>query len=157
MFFHILYTQQIHKKIRMLGWDVLPHPLYSTNPWKDTNVRMGGSSKSSILNKSMKRYECQDGRFFQILYTQQIHEKIRMSGWEGLPNPLYSTNPWKDKNVEDERFFHILNTQQIHEKIRMSGWEVLPNPLYSTNPWKDKNVRMRGSSKSSILNKSKKR
>ena len=134
-FFQILYTQQIHEKIRMLGWEVLPHPLYSTNPWKDKNVRMRGSSTSSILKKSMKRKECQDERFFQILYTQQIHEKIRMFGWEVLPHPLYSTNPWKD----------------------MLGWEVLPHPLYSTNPWKDKNFRMGGSSTSSILSKSMKR
>ena len=62
--------------------------------------------------------------------------KIRISGWEVLPNPLYSTNPWK---------------------IRISGWEVLPNPLYSTNPWKDKNIMMGGSSTSPILSKSTKR
>ena len=78
---------------------------------------MGCSSTSSLLNK--------------------LHEKIRMLGWEVLQNPLYTTNPWKDKNV--------------------TGWEVLPHPPYSTNPWKDKNVRMGGSSKSSILNKSMKR
>ena len=85
---HPLYSANPWK-IRMLGWEVLPHPLYSTNPWKDKNVRMGGSSKSFILKKiRMLGWE-----------VLPIHEKIRMLGWEVLPNPLYSTNPWKDKNV----------------------------------------------------------
>ena len=48
-------AQQTQEKITFLGWDVLPNPLYSTNPRKDKNVRMAGSSKSFILNKSMKR------------------------------------------------------------------------------------------------------